>query len=283
MLIEQTGQYYRESLKSLLIESVNTDFEDLKQQEKSFYTSDVEDVKNDIGSGNQRGLQLPITYTANWSFIDKDGKQKTYSDHKNSRKTLEQTKNRAEQIFSKFPNSKIWLTKWIGSEKVTDDLVIHEPTNWKDQPLSEDIIVDDQLQIDTGIRFKRNEETLLKDFLKFTKEYLQLDNLPVVHILDTRTDGMTYGAFSIDNNELKVYGKNRGLADVMRTSAHELTHYKQKLENKIPKGLNYRDKTLESEANTIAGDIVYMYGLEHPEIYELGDSEIITDIANSQP
>lgn len=283
MLIEQSGKYYRESLKNLLLESVNTNFEDLKQQEKSFYTSDVEDAKYAIGNGDQRGLQLPITYTANWSFIDKDGKQKTFSDHKNSRKTLEQTKNRAEQIFSKFPNSKIWLTKWIGPEMVTDDLIIHEPNDWKDLPLSEEIIVDDGLQIDRDIRFQKNEETILKQFLKFTKEYLQLDDLPVIHILDTRTEGMTYGAFSPDNNELKVYGKNRGLADVMRTCAHELTHYKQKVENRIPKGLNHRDKTLESEANTIAGDIVYMYGLEHPEIYELGDSESVIDKTNTQP
>lgn len=277
MLIEQSGKYYRDNLKSLLIESANTDFEDLKQQEKSFYTSDVEDAKYAMGRGDQRGLQLPITYTANWSFIDKDGKQKTYSDHKNSRKTLEHTKNRAEQIFSKFPNSKIWLTKWVGPEKSTDDLVIHEPNDWKDVSLAEEVIVDDQLHIDSGIRFRRNEESKVKDFLKFTKEYLQLDKLPTVHILDTRTEGMTYGAFSPDNEMLKVYGKNRGLADVMRTTAHELTHYNQKVENRIPKGLNHRDKTLESEANTVSGDIVYMYGLEHPEIYELGDSSDFID------
>jgi hypothetical protein len=273
MLENIPPDFYKNRLQELLVEQVNTDFEDLKKQEKSFYQSDVDSAKADQGIFGQPGLQLPITYTVNWSFDDSGGKRHTYRDNKNSRKVLDRAKERAEQVFSKFPNSKIWLSKWVDGELVNDELVIHEPNNWQQlSEVTEDVVVNKNLKIDQDIEFNNNEEELLNIFLEFVKEYLQLSLIPIVHILAERKGKMTYGAYSPDSNMLNVYGKNRGLADVMRTAAHELTHHKQNTQNKIPKDLNHRDETLENEANAVAGNIVYLFGLEHPEIYETGDS-----------
>lgn len=145
-------------------------------------------------------------------------------------------------------------------------------------PTNEDSIVQpsnqkDTVQIDSGLRLDTKEKELFEIFLEFVQDHLGIENIPNLHILNKRHQGMTYGAFNPNDNSVMVYGRNRGLADIMRTTAHELVHFKQKLENRIPKNLQSRDHKLESEANTIAGDIVYMFGLQHPEIYDLGDAE----------
>ena len=130
---------------------------------------------------------------------------------------------------------------------------------------------ENNLEIDQGLLYSMKEHDVLEKFIIFIKLSLELQEIPKIHLLSKRKEGMTYGAFDPSTNEIYVYAKNRGLADVIRTTAHELTHYKQKIENRIPKNLQLRDHTLESEANTKAGDIVYMFGLENPQIYELGD------------
>lgn len=248
-------------------------FDQIASEIKSFYNSDVEDAKAVMGKGDQRGLQLPITFTVNWSFKTPDG-IKTYKDDKGSRKTVFRARDRAEQVFSKFPNSKIWLTKWIGDQIAHEDYIVHEPEGWSEEntKITENI-VNDGVIIDNGLRYSRKEQEVISQFLQFVKDNLDLEEIPNIHILDKRKDGMTYGMFNPQTEDVDVYGKNRGLADVLRTSAHEYVHYKQKIENRIPENLQHRDHELESEANTKAGDLVYMFGIEHPEIYEMGDSD----------
>jgi hypothetical protein len=52
-------------------------------------------------------------------------------------------------------------------------------------------------------------------------------------------------------------GGGRALVDMMRTLAHELTHYRQRLQNKIKS--TKRDWDLEGEADTEAGKLVFTY------------------------
>lgn len=110
---------------------------------------------------------------------------------------------------------------------------------------------------------------ILDSYLSYLKHSLDIESLPTIKILSNRLEGMTYGAYSPKNDEIFVLGKNRGLADVFRTLAHELVHYKQKLENKIPDSLDERNLELEGEANTKAGDLIYMFGLQNPSIYQI--------------
>ena len=114
-----------------------------------------------------------------------------------------------------------------------------------------------------------NNIMIIQKFMDFIKEQLELEEIPKINILYTRKEGMTYGSFDLNGNIINVYGKNRGLADIIRTIAHELTHYWQNTLNKIPKDLNGRNLELEAEANTKAGDITYMFGLQNPEIYTI--------------
>lgn len=127
----------------------------------------------------------------------------------------------------------------------------------------------DNIKIETGLKFDKNTKNILYKFIDFLKDQLHLESIPNIEILHKRKQGMTYGAFDPNDNSIKVFGKNRGLADIFRTIAHELVHFWQKIENRIPENLKHRDTKLESEANTKAGDFIYMFGLTNPEIYEI--------------
>jgi len=127
-----------------------------------------------------------------------------------------------------------------------------------------------KVEIESGLHFDTDMKKIAQEFLDYVSNHFKLDDYPTIKILAERHHGMTYGAFDPNTNEIMVYGKGRGFADILRTAAHELTHYWQKVENRIPKDLKGRDHQLEAEANIQAGDLIYMFGLEHPEIYNLG-------------
>lgn len=137
-------------------------------------------------------------------------------------------------------------------------------------PEKTDIELNSKVKVDIGLHFDHNMKKLAQDFLDYVSEQLNLEDYPTINLLSERHKGMTYGAFDPNSNEIMVYGKDRGFADILRTAAHEMTHFWQKSEGRIPEDLTGRDHKLESEANTKAGDFIYMFGLEHPEVYQLG-------------
>jgi Zn-dependent peptidase ImmA (M78 family) len=82
----------------------------------------------------------------------------------------------------------------------------------------------------------------------------------------------TFGHFNVVENKIVVAGANRNLADVLRTIAHELTHYHQKESGTInDQNIDQSGETgsdIENEANARAGVIMRNFGKMHPEIYE---------------
>jgi hypothetical protein len=78
----------------------------------------------------------------------------------------------------------------------------------------------------------------------------------------------TFGHFNTVDDKIVVAAANRNLADVLRTIAHELTHYKQKLENKLDSKSGETGSEIENEANAEAGVMMRNFGKLHPEIYE---------------
>jgi hypothetical protein len=110
----------------------------------------------------------------------------------------------------------------------------------------------------------------VKEFLEFCKTNLGLPNIPNINIADNRNNGMTTGAYEPSTDRISVYGKGRALVDVLRTLAHELTHYRQRLNDQIKS--NDRDWNLEGEADAEAGKMVYTFAHQDPnymQIYEL--------------
>ena len=125
------------------------------------------------------------------------------------------------------------------------------------------------IQIENGLEVDDTIKTIIHKFMDFLKEQLELDQLPKIHLLLNRKEGMTFGSYEPSSNTVLAYAKNRKLADILRTAAHEIVHHWQNKEGKIPEQLNGRNKELESEANTKAGDFIYMFGLKEPDVYEI--------------
>jgi 8-oxo-dGTP pyrophosphatase MutT (NUDIX family)/2'-5' RNA ligase len=121
------------------------------------------------------------------------------------------------------------------------------------------------------IEIDDNYKQEIKNFIDFAKKYLNIDNDVKVILTNKKTpDLQTSAYYDIKDNIIKVYIKNRHLLDIMRSTAHELTHTKQNLEGKI-KNVSEDGadgSPIEDEANAIAGRIIREYGRMKPSLYE---------------
>lgn len=136
--------------------------------------------------------------------------------------------------------------------------------------LKESFQLPQSLEIDAECQYSDEARMHANDFAEFCKEQLAIPNLPKISIVANRVGQMTTGAFDPSNDMIIVLGGGRALVDVLRTLAHELTHYRQRIQNKIKS--TKRDWNLEGEADAEAGKAVYMYAHAVPEnmaIYEL--------------
>lgn len=108
-------------------------------------------------------------------------------------------------------------------------------------------------------------------FLKFISDELAFQN-PYKVVLTKNRDGdlKTYAYYNPSNGLIKVYCKNRGLADVLRSIAHELIHHHQNENGKLEKPVQDVGGEIEDEANSVAGQFVKKFGYANPElaIYE---------------
>lgn len=105
---------------------------------------------------------------------------------------------------------------------------------------------------------------MLAELIEACKIELELDHLPDITLVDT-TDDIGYSSFGLFDGSIKVVSGNRHPMDVMRTVAHELVHWKQKVEGKVLDGSD--GSSTENEANAIAGIIMRRFGKNHPYWY----------------
>jgi len=112
-------------------------------------------------------------------------------------------------------------------------------------------------------------------FLTYACDELGIDTPPKIFLNNNPDFGpkfKSFGHFHVTNDKIVVASSNRNLADILRTIAHELTHYKQKLDGRL--NLNNSAQSgatgseIENEANAQAGVIMREFGKKHPEIYE---------------
>lgn len=81
------------------------------------------------------------------------------------------------------------------------------------------------------------------------------------------SDMPTAGYYDPGNNRIFVCAKNRAIADVLRTLAHELTHCKQMEDGVVFPEDDEGLRPYESEANVRAAELVRFHGRKHREIY----------------
>ena len=119
--------------------------------------------------------------------------------------------------------------------------------------------------------FQKKDE-IINEFVEFATKKLDLGNEPpnvVISHKDNDAEEMkSFGRFVPNTNEIKVVGINRNLADVLRTIAHELVHYKQNKEGELNQNSGETGSAEENEANALAGVLMREFGGMHPEIFE---------------
>jgi Zn-dependent peptidase ImmA (M78 family) len=107
---------------------------------------------------------------------------------------------------------------------------------------------------------RESKEKQIKSFTEFVKDYLELDSLPKIVVINDpkfSIENKTFGCFDLMNDVIKVQIANRHPLDVFRTLAHELVHFQQKKSGKEMSGETGSD--CENEANSVAGEILRHY------------------------
>lgn len=112
----------------------------------------------------------------------------------------------------------------------------------------------------------------MRKFFAIAQRDLELDSLPnIVWTSESTANGErpTFGKFQNDNNTITVSIVNRHPIDIMRTLAHELTHYKQQLTKGLDADSGETGSPEEDEANAVAGQIMRHFDEENPEAFNI--------------
>jgi Zn-dependent peptidase ImmA (M78 family) len=78
----------------------------------------------------------------------------------------------------------------------------------------------------------------------------------------------TFGSFDPNSDKIWLYVKNRNMADLLRTLAHELVHRKQAEDGRIDYNSGETGSEIENEANAQAGVLLRKFGKQNEEIYQ---------------
>jgi superoxide dismutase, Fe-Mn family len=114
------------------------------------------------------------------------------------------------------------------------------------------------------------DNQLLTEFITFCCKKLGISDNFFVSLHSNRDKLQTLAQYNLVDNSIDVYVKDRLMADILRSIAHELVHHQQ-LENgdidlnNMPQDIG---GTIEDEANAVAGQLVKEFGYDNPEIFE---------------
>lgn len=113
---------------------------------------------------------------------------------------------------------------------------------------------------------KLSKYALVK-FVKFIQDELDLNTPFKIQLVTNRSEDLrTYAYYDPNNGLIKVYCKNRGLADVLRSVAHELIHHLQNQRGQLEVPVQDIGGRIEDEANSVAGQLVKKFGYMNPKL-----------------
>jgi cytidyltransferase-like protein len=117
-----------------------------------------------------------------------------------------------------------------------------------------------------------NDKKLLKEFIRFAVKELGIQKLPSGLTLSYNNNNAksmhSFGSFNPNNDKIWLYVKNRNMADLLRTLAHELVHRKQAEDGRIDYNSGETGSDIENEANAQAGVLLRKFGKQNEEIYQ---------------
>ena len=118
---------------------------------------------------------------------------------------------------------------------------------------------------------KPEKKQIIKEFIKYVAKELELTTLPRIKFSTDNEEvknRRSFGYYNPGQNIIWVYTKNRNMADMLRTLAHELVHHKQNIEGRIYNNSGETGSEIENEANARAGVILRNFGKQNNMIYE---------------
>ena len=116
------------------------------------------------------------------------------------------------------------------------------------------------------------DSNIIKEFIKFAIEKLQINKIPEGLTLSYNNDEAksrhSFGTFDPNTGKIWLYVKNRNMADILRTLAHELVHRKQDEDGRIDYNSGDTGSEIENEANAQAGILLRDFGKQNEKIYQ---------------
>lgn len=127
-------------------------------------------------------------------------------------------------------------------------------------------------QVEEGKEHKKDVFIdMFKKFLPLAMKYIGLKDLPRMVFLMSISDEdqPTFGRYVNDEKTLYVALANRHPNDILRTIAHELTHYKQDTEHALHAASGETGSEHENEANSVAGIVLRHFNKQYPEYLKI--------------
>ena len=116
-----------------------------------------------------------------------------------------------------------------------------------------------------------SNENIVQDFIQDTAHRLGIERMPQVELhqdSDWSRSEHSFGMYEPGSHTLHVNMANRHLMDILRTTAHELTHCRQHEISPLPDQAGETGSKWENQANATAGIIMRDYAEAHPELFE---------------
>ena len=121
-------------------------------------------------------------------------------------------------------------------------------------------------------KLNESETGTIGEFVKYAIKNLEIQkpprNLTFSYDTEAAKEKRSFGYFNPNSNKIWVYCKNRNMADILRTLAHELVHRKQDEDGRISYESGKTGSDIENEANAKAGVLLRDFGKQHEEIYQ---------------
>jgi hypothetical protein len=135
-----------------------------------------------------------------------------------------------------------------------------------------------EIEEQEGVQFDSSEKNTIDDFVEFVKKKLGIDNEVDVQLQNNKDGIRTTAVYKyqdegdkdFEQSEIRVFALGRALVDVLRSIAHEMVHHKQNEDGELKGKHSKVGGPIEDEANAVAGEMIKVYGLDHPEIYPEG-------------
>lgn len=109
------------------------------------------------------------------------------------------------------------------------------------------------------------------DFLQFALQELGLEQLPEINLINDKklaSEARSFGGYRPYDQSISINIAGRHMADVFRTLAHELVHYKQDIDNRLDENSGVTGSDIENEANAMAGIIMRNYAQHNEQLFE---------------